>query len=257
MTQGANRFVWYELMTTDVAAARAFYGRVVGWQARAADVPGVAYTLLSAGGADVGGMMALPPEAAGAPPAWIGYVGVADVDAMSRRFAAAGGAVHRAPAEIPGVGRFAVVADPQGAVLALFQPGADCGEPPAPPAADTPGRVGWHELMAADGGAAFDFYAGLFGWTKGQAMDMGEMGVYQLFAAAGADIGGMMTRPPEVPAPCWQYYFNVEAIDAAQARVAEAGGQVVNGPMEVPGGHWILHGLDPEGVFFALVAPKR
>ena len=258
MTATAGRFVWYELMTTDREAAAAFYQDAIGWQARDSGMPGVSYTLFSAGGADVAGLMALPAEAraAGARPGWNGYIAVADVDAETARIAAAGGAVHHRPEDIPGVGRFAVVADPGGAVFALFK-GAMEGSDWQPPALDAPGRVGWHELYAADGKAAFAFYASRFGWSKDQAMDMGAMGVYQLFAVDGEAVGAMMTKPATVPAPFWNFYLNVEAIDAAAARVKAGGGDVVTGPMEVPGGRWIVQCLDPQGAFFSLVAPGR
>lgn len=88
-------------------------------------------------------------------------------------------------------------------------------------------------------------------------MDMGEMGIYQIFAHGGAPIGGMMTKPKEVPAPYWLYYINVPAIDAAIERIKAGGGKIVLEPMEVPGGAWIVQALDPQGALFALVGPKR
>ena len=250
-------FVWYELMTSDDEAATAFYSQVVGWQAADAGMPGMRYTLLSAGGAAIAGLMTLPQEAsaAGARPGWVGYISVADVDAMATRLQAAGGKLYRPAEDIPGVGRFAVVADPHGASFNLFRGHSD-EQPPQPPMG-TPGTVGWHELSAGNLDSAWTFYSGLFGWTQDSDMDMGEMGVYRLFAAGGSPIGGMMDKPPQVPAPGWLYYFNVEAIDAAMARVTAGGGQVLNGPMEVPGPMWTLQCLDPQGAAFALVAPKR
>lgn len=253
MTSPQGRFVWYELVTPDPAAAERFYCDVIGWRAKDAGVPDMSYTLFSVGEAQVAGAMALPANAPR--PGWIGYVAVADVDASTAAVERAGGAVHRPPTDIPGVGRFAIVADPQGAVLALFCGAGEMEWQPAPMGA--PGHGGWHELMAADWQAAFDFYAGLFGWTKAEPFDIGEMGIYQLFAAGGETIGGMMTKSESVPAPFWLYYFNVEAIDPAKSRIEAAGGRIVNGPMEVPGGSWIVHGFDPQGAFFALVAPKR
>jgi predicted enzyme related to lactoylglutathione lyase len=145
-----------------------------------------------------------------------------------------------------------VVADPQGAVIALFQ---GMGEVPAAPMM-TPGTVGWNELMAVDAAAVWPFYAAMFGWTKGDALDMGPMGTYQLFAAEGVVCGGMMTKPAEVPAPYWAYYFAVADIDAALARAAGRGATVLMGPMEVPGGAWVVQALDPQGVFFALVGMR-
>ena len=250
-------FVWYELMTSDDEAAAAFYRQVMGWQTADAGMPGMRYTLLSAGGAVIAGLMTLPQEAcdAGARPGWVGYIGVADVDAMATRLQAAGGKLYRPAEDIPGVGRFAVVADPHGASFNLFRGHSD-EQPPQPPMG-TPGTVGWHELSAGNLDSAWTFYSGLFGWTQDSDLDMGEMGVYRLFAAGGAPIGGMMDKPPQVPQPGWLYYFNVDAIDAAMARVSEAGGQVLNGPVEVPGPMWILQCLDPQGAAFALVAPQR
>src|SRR3954464_12155051 len=123
MPNSQANFVWHELMTTDADAAEAFYRDVVGWRTQDAGMPGMRYTILSVGEAGVGGIMTLPPDAcaAGARPGWIGYVGVDDVDAYAQRVKAAGGTVHKPPADIPGVGRFAVVADPQGANFVLFK----------------------------------------------------------------------------------------------------------------------------------------
>jgi predicted enzyme related to lactoylglutathione lyase len=257
-----GKFVWYEWMGENVKAAADFYGHVVGWKAKdsgMSDTSGRPYTILSAGDYGAAGMMTIPAEAKamGARPCWTGYVWVEDVDKAAAKLIAAGGAVKRAPSDIPGVGRFAVVTDPHGAFFMLFRDAG--GNPPPPPAPDTPGLVGWRELHAGDGAAAFAFYSGLFGWAKRNAMDMGAMGVYQLFGFAGgdSDYGGMMTRTPQTPGPFWLYYFNVPAIDAAGERVKAKGGKIINGPMEVPGGQWIVQGLDPEGAMFALLAPRR
>jgi uncharacterized protein len=255
MSTAHGSFVWYDLMTTDTAAAQTFYRNVLGWSAQDAGMPDMSYTILSAGEIPLGGLMALPEEArnAGARPGWLGYVAVDDVDASAARAKQAGGAVHRAPADIPGVGRFAVIADPQGAVLTLFKGSVEQGPSAAP---GSPGHVGWRELLATDWEPAFDFYSELFGWTKAEPFDMGPMGVYQLFATGGVTIGGMMTKPDSVPAPFWLYYFAVEGIDAATTRVQANGGQLLNGPHEVPGGVWIVQFLDPQGAMFALVGPR-
>ncbi|MGH6818694.1 MAG: VOC family protein [Methylovirgula sp.] len=251
----SGKFVWYELMTSDPAAAENFYKHVVGWGAREAEMPNLRYTLFTAGAVPVAGLMALSPEAgaAGVRPGWLGYVSVGDVDADVARVEQAGGKVHHAPADIPGVGRFAVLADPQGAAFALFKP----SEQGQSPAQMTPGHIGWHELHAADGGRAFEFYSGLFGWGKGDALNMGPMGIYQLFNAGGPAIGGTFTKPAQEPTPYWLYYFTVSDIDEAAARVKATGGKVINGPQEVPGGAWTIQGLDPQGAMFALVAPPK
>jgi hypothetical protein len=246
-----GRFVWYELMTTDMQAAMAFYSKVMGWGGWDASAPGRPYFLFSAGAASVGGLMSLPEDArkTGVEPSWIGYVGVDDVDATAERIERLGGAVHVPPTDVADTSRFAIFADPQSARLALFKwlnPGQ---APPAEP--DAPGRVGWHELLAADWETALAFYGELFGWQKADA-DVGATGTYQLFSTGGQTIGGMLTKPPITPDPFWLYYFNVGDIDAAAKRVNAGGGQVVHGPLEVPGGRWIAQCMDPQGALFAL-----
>lgn len=252
-------FVWYELLTSDPAAALDFYRHVVGWNAEDAGVAGMEYQLLMVGTTSIGGVMRLPEEArtGGAQPGWIGYVGVGvgDVDAHAQQIVAAGGRLLHEPQDIPSIGRFAFVTDPQGAPFVVFSGQSDLPQPAAEPG--TPGHVGWHELHAGDQASAFAFYSRQFGWSADEAMDMGPMGVYQLFAAGGAPIGGMMTKSSQTPAPAWLYYFNVDDIDAASARVTGKGGQIVNGPMEVPGGSWIVNAIDPQGAMFALVGPRR
>ena len=255
MTNSHGNFVWYELMTTDVAAAATFYSAVTGWATSDAGHPTMPYTLVHAGKPAVGGMMVLPDEARaqGVRPSWIGYVSVDDVDAYAKRVEQAGGKIHRPPSDIPQVGRFAVVADPQGAAFVLFKAAADMSAPEN--TTEKSGHIGWHELMATDMEAAFAFYSSLFGWVKTNAIDMGPMGIYQLFSAGGPDIGGMMTKPPTAPWPFWTFYVQVDSVKQAVGKIAAAGGKVVNGPMEVPGGQWIVQGLDPQGASFALVSP--
>ncbi len=215
------------------------------------------YTILSVGPTMVGGLMPIPEHARsmGLRPAWMGYIGVDDVDVFGERVKSAGGAIHRASEDIPGVGRFAVAADPHGASFILFKGTSDMSPTPAPPG--TPGHIGWHELHAGDLEQEFAFYSSLFGWTKAEAMDMGPMGIYQTFATGGGAVGGMMTKTPAVPMPTWLYYFNVEAIDSAAGRVTHGGGQVTNGPLQVPGGRWIVQCTDPQGAMFALLGQSR
>jgi predicted enzyme related to lactoylglutathione lyase len=259
MTDLASRFVWYELMTTDTASARLFYGSVVGWGTRDASQPGMTYTLFTVGESPVAGLMDLPEQARqmGSPPSWLGYISVADVDAAAAKAVSLGGAVHVQPADIPQVGRFAVLSDPQKCVITLFSP-LPMPSPPQDPAPGTPGYVGWHELCATDWQKAFEFYAAMFGWQKGEPVDMGEMGTYQLFTTAGRSmpIGGMFNKPPSMPTPFWLFYFNVDDIDAALARVQSGGGKLLNGPMQVPGGDWIVQCLDPQGAMFALLGKR-
>ncbi len=257
MTSNPSPFVWYDVMTSDTHAAESFYRGVLGWVARDSGMTDRSYTIFSAGPVRVAGLMPIPEEAQahGARPGWMGYIGVDDVDAHAARVTAAGGAVHRAPQDIPGVGRFCVVADPHGAAFILFTAIGPAQNPPTAPM--TPGHVGWHELQAGELESAFAFYAGLFGWTREETIDMGDMGLYQTFATGGAAVGGMMKKTPEAAMPFWLYYFNVEAIDAAVARVSQGGGKLLMEPRQVPGGSWIVQCLDPQGAMFAMVAPRR
>ncbi len=126
-----------------------------------------------------------------------------------------------------------------------------------PPAPRTPGFVGWRELITSDAAAAFDFYAQQFGWSKLDGFDMGPMGVYQTFGHEDLAIGGMMNRPPQAPVSVWRFYFTVQDIDAALEQVKAHGGQVLNGPMPVPGGDRVAQCLDPQGAFFSIVCPQQ
>ncbi len=252
------RFVWYELMTSDAPAALTFYTRVfVGWSGKDSGLSDRSYTILSMGERAVGGLMAIPDEAAkmGARPGWLGYIGVDDIEECLRRLQAAGGRVLRPAETIPGVGRFAVATDPHGAPFVPFQ--GEGNQEPQDTSRDV-GHVGWHELHADELGEATKFYLAQFGWTLTEAMDMGEMGTYQMFATGGNTVGGMMKRMPGgSPVPFWMFYFNVDDIEAAIARVSAAGGQTLHGPQEVPGGAWIANCADPQGAAFSMVGPKR
>jgi uncharacterized protein len=249
-------FVWYELTTSDLEAAMAFYTKVVGWGTRDVSRPGLAYTVFTLGEAPVSGLITLPEDARkmGAKPRWIGYLGVDDVDATVDRIKQLGGAVHVPPTNVLDVSRFAVVADPQMATFALvkwLKPDQELSAE-----LDTPGRVGWHELLAADREKALAFYGELFGWQKAE-VNVGALGTYQLFSAGGQTIGGMVTKPRKVRVPSWVYYFNVGDIDAAAKRVKAGGGQLLEGPIEIPDGNWVVQCVDPQGAIFALVGKRR
>lgn len=251
-----GKFCWYELLTTDTASAEKFYRAVIGWDFEPLGAAGPEpYTILKAGESGVAGLMKLPEEAKaqGARPGWMGYIWVDDVDATAARIAEKGGKVWRQPDDIPNIGRFAIVGDPQGAAFALFK---DVGTTePTPPAPGSPGTIGWRELMAENWETAFAFYAELFGWTKDAAHDMGPMGTYQLFGIGGETTGGMMTKPADVPAAFWGYYIVVDGgAQAAAERIKANGGTVINGPMQVPGDSWIVQGFDPQGAMFAVVS---
>jgi predicted enzyme related to lactoylglutathione lyase len=249
-----GKFIWYELITNDIAGAAAFYGKVAGWSVQDSGGPGPEYKFFAAAGVMVGGLMAIPADAAaaGMPPGWFGYVHVSDVDSTVASFTAAGGRVLMPATDIPNVGRIAMLADPQGAAIYVMTPSGE-GESQAFNLSK-PGHVGWNELSTTDWRAALDFYASQFGWGKTEEMDMGPMGTYLLFNAGAEAIGCMANGMS--PHPAWQYYIGVASIDAAIKLVAEAGGRVLNGPHQVPGGSWIIMGQDPQGAHFALVGSR-
>jgi uncharacterized protein len=247
-----NPFVWHDLMTSDAEAAKAFYGNVVGWTF-SHQPP--AYNVAEVGGLGIGGIMAMPPEAKNMPPFWAGYVFTPDVDAACKQAAKLGGTICREPWDIPGVIRMAVLADPTGGTFNVMQPLSQ--ENRQWPKEGSVGTVGWNELHAGDLSTAWDFYTAMFGWTKGTSMDMGPQGTYQLFQINGKDVGGMMKKFDHMPMPVWFYYFNVDGIDAAAARVASNAGKVVMGPHQVPGGSWIITGQDPQGAFFSLLSQTK
>jgi uncharacterized protein len=248
-----GKFIWYDQMSNDLPGAEKFYSKVVGWTLAPNTMNDQRYTLLQAGPVMIGGLMSIPEHSKGVQPAWMGYIAVDDVKAYADKVKAAGGAVHRPPTEIPNVGTFAIAGDPSGAGFMLFKGNSEA--PAQNPS--QPGHIGWHDLHGGDPESAFAFYSCLFGWTKGEAITMGGTGKYQIFTTKGEQRGGMIKKMAQEPAPHWLYYINVDAIDAASERVTSAGGQVVNGPIQVPGGSWIIDGLDPQGAMFALVAPKR
>jgi uncharacterized protein len=250
MVSSQGCFVWYELTTTDAEVAKAFYADVVGWALRDASMPGAPYTLFTAGEVAVAGLIGLPDEARrmGAQPRWTGYVGVDDVDAATAKLKRLGGSVYVPPTDIPDVSRFAVVTDPQMATLALIKWHSGGQQQSALP--NSPGHVGWHELYASNWRTAFAFYGELFGWQK-VAADISGIDSH-LFAAGGQTIGGMAAKPPAAPMPFWLFYFNVDDIDVAAARVKAGGGQVLEGPAKARGGNWIARCVDPQGAMFAL-----
>jgi uncharacterized protein len=256
MSNSHGRFVWYELMTTDVEAAKAFYVKVVGWGTRDASMPGLPYTLFTVGEAAAAGLIYLPENTRemDAAPRWVGYVSVDDVDARADRIKRLGGAVHLPPTDIPNISRFSVVADPQMATLILVK--WRSGGEQQPVDLSEQGHVGWHELLAADREKAFAFYHEVFGWQKA-ATDVSPTGTYQQFSAAGQTIGGMFDKPPTALAAFWLYYFNVRDVDAAAKRVRAEGGKILEGPTGMPGGCRVARCVDPQGAMFALIENRN
>jgi uncharacterized protein len=255
MTCRDGHFSWYELITPDTAAAQVFYAGVLGWQSIDATRLGLAYTILKSGDKRVCGLLQLSKEAArqGGRPSWIGYVAVGDVSKSATRAAELGGVIQAPPREIPGTSRFAIIADPQGATLGLFKwLKQDAGTSAA---SSEPGRVGWHELLADDWQQAWPFYRDLLGWRTARAV-AGPMGTCQQFAVDAGPIGGILTKPPIVPAPFWLYYFSTADIDAAAFRVDNGGGHVFGSPSELAKGCWGIQCCDPQGAIFGLVGHR-
>jgi uncharacterized protein len=245
---------WYELQTTDAPAAAAFYSQVVGWTLQQHGEGAGAYRVLTTPKGGVAGIASLPPGAG--KPHWLGYLAVPDVDAYAANVVAEGGTVTHPPTDVPGMLRFAIVADPQGVGFGILKGFSD--EPPPVGAPGEPGFVGWHELMTKDGTAAFDFYSKLFGWKATGSHDMGPVGVYLLWTDGRAgDAGGMMTTPPDMQGGVWNYYFRVDSTEAAAKRLTEAGGKVLIGPMQVPDGLWIVQAVDPQGAGFSCVSAVK
>jgi uncharacterized protein len=249
-----GRFVWFDLITSDPDAALAFYTSVTGWGTSMWSGNGpTPYTMWMNGGNALGGIGKLRPGEGG--PHWLGYISTPDIDQTVKQTVDLGGKTLVPPTPIPTVGKFAVLNDPHGATFAAFVPEADA-----------PGHEGeaelhefsWHELATHDYPAAFRFYERLFGWEKTSAMDMGPSGVYQMFGRNGVVLGGMFNSSPQMPAPPgWLHYVLVNDVNRAVEAVNAGGGQVMNGPMEVPGGDWIAQCMDPQGAMFAVHARKK
>src|SRR4051812_37161161 len=256
LAKARGRFFWHEIMTPDPASGVAFYQKLVGWSTQPWDKdPG--YTFFSMGGRLMGGLMKLPDEAAsmGTPPMWVSYIGTPDVDATAQQAKNLGGQIHKQPRDIPDIGRFAILGDPQGAIFSAFTPKA---VPPVDPHSVSAGDFSWHELVTTDWPSAWNFYQQLFGWEKTDAMDMGPMGTYQMFGWKDHVLGGMFNRPAGNPVPpMWLPYILVSDSTLSAKTIEALGGKVINGPMEVPGGDWIVQGIDPQGAMFALHSKKK
>jgi len=253
-----GRFVWYELLTTDPKNAMAFYSDVVGWKTQkfeesASSEP---YFMWVGSQGPLGGVYPITGEAKknGAEPHWMAHVEVEDVDGRALEAEQLGGSVLVPPREIPKVGRFAVIADPQGAFLSVFKP----LQPMTAHDTTKPHEFSWHELYAQDHESAFRFYRELFGWQQLSEMEMGAAGKYVIFGKGDKQYGGMMTITPEMKTPpMWCYYANVEDLDAALGRAKAKDAKLMFGPMDVPGGGRVALLTDPQGAVFALHTPGK
>jgi predicted enzyme related to lactoylglutathione lyase len=256
-------FIWYELLTGDIGGAKRFYDAVVGWNVHErSDFPNDYRMIGRSDGKFAGGAMQLTDEMKqhGGRPIWLGYILVPDVDASVAAIERDGGRAMMPAFDIPGVGRVAMVTDPSGAPFYIMKPLPPEGDPNAKSdvfSVDQPQRVRWNELSTTDQDGAVDFYRRHFGWTQEGSMPMGEMGDYRFIQANGVNIGAIMRKPPQLPVSLWTYYIGVDDIDRAAGAIKAGGGQILNGPMEIPGGEFALNGLDPQGAAFGLVGPRK
>lgn len=246
----SGRFVWHDLITKDAAKAQAFYQAMFDWHIEARPMPGGVYRMISLSAGPMGGIV----EQNNVPMShWMPYLAVDDVDATARQFTARGGSVRVPPTDMPGTGRFAVVADPQGAFLSIFR-----GLPASPgmdPDVAVPGRVCWNELLTTDADAAPAFYRAVFGWSD-EPKDMGPMGTYHVMKLGDKQVGGMMKNPQNGAPSCWLAYFFVEDLAAATQKAKGLGATVLvaNAPIEGIGGFSLL--VDPVGAVIALFWPQ-
>ena len=252
MTQ--TKFVWYDLNTKDVEAAKKFYTELFGWTITPWKPEGAPpempeYSMLCIGDMPFGGINELPADAP-APAHWLGHVQVDDLDAAMQRAKNQKAQFPMGAMEVPTVGRMAVMIDPQGCAVSLFKP---AGDSPELPKADRHGMVGWAELVAADPKAAQAFYSEVVGWKwrSGPFQDQME---YYLFGTGqeGGDAGGMMPKPPEMPVSAWSYYFTTKDIDASVAKVKELGGTVQGEPFHVPTVGKLAIVAAPDGSMFGI-----
>ncbi|WP_353227245.1 VOC family protein [Novosphingobium sp.] len=265
MASDRGAFIWYELMTTDATGAKAFYDAVVGWNIDAGNSGPDAsfdYRMIVRGdGGFAGGLLAMAPAmvASGAKPGWLGYVHVPDVDAAAQTMVDAGGAIFMGPQDMDNVGRMAMVADPQGAVIYLMTPTPPADNPDAVSdvySRTEPQHVRWNELWTSDPDAAVALYTGLLGWTQQGDMDMGPMGKYRFIQHEGTGIGAIGMATPDGPGSHWDYYIGVDDIDRAVAAVTAGGGTLAGPPNAIPGGEFSCHCVDPQGATFGLVGPR-
>jgi predicted enzyme related to lactoylglutathione lyase len=245
-----GRFVWHQLMTRDVPGAKKFYSKLVGWKTMPWPLD-PAFTICHAEVGPVAGIVEIPADVpADMPSHWLQYIGTRDVDATADAAVRAGGSITKAPSDMQGAGRYAVLRDPQGASFAIIDP-----ENARPEAQGTPplGTFTWHELATTDHEAAFAFYSGLFGWDVMQRMDMGPIGVYLIFGQGGQQRGGMYIKPPDAPGPAfWMPYSHVASADKAHALATSSGATSLTPPMDVPGGSRVANILDPAGAAFSV-----
>ena len=236
-----GKFVWHDNNSTNVEKAKTFYIDLFGWGTEIFKPGEIDYAMITAGGQMHGGFGAAQ---GGAPSHWLGHVLVTDVDETVLRAEGAGGKVLAGPMDIPEVGRMAVIADPQGAVISAF---GSTGEPPA-----GEGTFVWDELMTTDVDAAKSFYKEVFGWTSKDS-DMGGM-TYTIFVRAeDIDAAGCMERPAGVDAPPhWTPYIATQDVDATVTKAKTLGATILRDGTDIPNMGRFAIIQDPTGAVFGL-----
>jgi predicted enzyme related to lactoylglutathione lyase len=261
-----GRPIWYELMTPDPAAVAPFYRAVFGWEIPEEGMAmpnGSEYREIKrADGGNIGGTLTLRPQmaAGGAQSGWMTYFHVDDIDAAVAKAQGLGASVHMPPSTMNGIGRMAMIADPQGAPLYLMSPIPPADDPNAQSDVfdvEKAGHCRWNELETSNEPAATHFYKELFGWSADNSMPMGEHGVYRFVECNGVAIGAINPWKPEFMPVSWLPYFGVEDIDAACAAAENAGGIITHAVHEVPGGDFIFTAKDPGGASLGVVGPRR
>jgi len=244
-TLAPGTFCWADLSTTDTDAARIFYATLFGWQGN--DMPEASYTMFTHNGKMAAGMS--PVRDKGIPPSWLSHVQVEDARATAGKAASLGGTILQDATEVMGMGTMAVIQDPTGAVLSLWQP----KNPSSDVAYNTPGNLCWNELITTDVDRSIAFYTGVFGWTT--RVDP-AMAPYTIFEVKGRGNAGLMAIPENMPAPrsAWIPYFTVTDTDATAAKAKELGATICCPPTDIPTVGRFSVIADPQGATFAVVA---
>jgi len=238
-------FCWIELATNDAAAAKSFYSSVFGWKINDIPLPdGSVYTMLQVDGHDLGALYENKESA----PAWNSYVSVASVDESAQRTQENGGNVVAPPFDVMDVGRMAVIADPTGASLCLWQAGKTIG---ATIRGDN-NTLCWNELMTPDIERAREFYKTLFGWNLKVSPEYTEIDL------GSTGIGGMMHITPEMQGmpTAWTPYICVADADATVEKIKSGGGKIYMGPHEIPNVGRFAVCADPQGAMFNIIHPS-
>jgi uncharacterized protein len=239
-----GRFVWHEQVSSDPRRAEDFYTQLFGWETEDFKPAEVDYTMISSGGQNHGGFGKAMEGAP--PPHWLSHVRVENVDETIQKAKGVGGILAAGPFEMSEVGRMAIIADPQGAFIGVYQPER---ESPAPE-----GVFVWDELGTTDADDAQRFYVDVFGWTTS---DMGpDYGGYRIFNRGETGIAGLMTLQDATVPPHWQPYVAVADPDATTAKAKELGAATLMEPMDVPDVGRIAVLRDPQGATFGIIKPE-